>query len=138
MKLTDRFKKVDKATIIRSVLLILAIANQIVAIIGQTSFASEKWYQIASIVVTAVTSIVAAWWNNDWTYFARLGTGVLDALQDGKITVEEVEKLLGEAECKTGKTTLYKLSPEEIDQLIDQVDSDQIEIEEQSQEEGDQ
>ena len=41
-----------------------------------------------------ISSLVSAWENNDWTYYAKLGTGVLDALEDGKITVEEVQELL--------------------------------------------
>lgn len=85
---------VDKGTIIRSITLVLAMANQIIAIIGSTTFASSMWYQVASLVVTIITSLVSAWENNDWTYYAKLGTGVLDALEDGKITAEEVQELL--------------------------------------------
>lgn len=88
------FANVNKATIIRNATLVLAIANQFIAIIGASTFANAMWYQIASIVVTAVSALINAWENNDWTYYAKLGTGVLDALEDGKITVEEVKELL--------------------------------------------
>ena len=57
-------------------------------------YASAPWYQVLSIVVTVASALWAAWQNNDWTFFARLGTGILDGLQDGKITVEEVKKIL--------------------------------------------
>lgn len=93
-KIKDKLATVDKGTIIRSTTLVLAMANQVIAIIGASTFASSVWYQIASVVVTVISSLVSAWENNDWTYYAKLGTGVLDALEDGKITVEEVQELL--------------------------------------------
>lgn len=93
-KIKDKLATVDKGTIIRSTTLVLAMANQVIAIIGVSTFANSVWYQIASVVVTVISSLVSAWENNDWTYYAKLGTGVLDALEDGKITVEEVQELL--------------------------------------------
>lgn len=86
--------KLDKGTIIRTVTLILALANQAVATIGASSFASATWYQVLSIVVTIATAVFTAWKNNDFTRFAKLGTGVLHALKDGKITEDEVNELL--------------------------------------------
>ena len=93
-------KKIDKGTIIRTVTLIIALANQFVAVIGASTFASAAWYQILSLAVTAVTAIFTAWKNNDFTYFAQLGTGVLHALKDGKITEDEVKELLAKGEEK--------------------------------------
>lgn len=93
-KIKDKLATVDKGTIIRSTTLVLAMANQVIAIIGASTFANSVWYQIASVIVTVISSLVSAWENNDWTYYAKLGTGVLDALEDGKITVEEVQELL--------------------------------------------
>lgn len=87
-------KKIDKGTIIRAVTLILALANQFIAVIGSSTFACAAWYQVLSLVVTAVTSLFTAWKNNDFTHFAKLGTGVLRALKDGKITEDEVKELL--------------------------------------------
>ena len=89
-----KIKALDKGTIIRAVTLILALANQFVAIIGASTFANAVWYQIASIVVTTATALFTAWKNNDFTDFARLGTDVLHALKDGKITEDEVKELL--------------------------------------------
>ena len=88
------YKSVGKGTVVRTIMLLIAIANQVVACLGATSFASAPWYQVMSVIVTAVTALWTAWQNNDWTYFARIGTGVLDALQDGKITVDEVKAIL--------------------------------------------
>lgn len=89
--------KIDKGTIIRTITLFLALANQIIAIIGAYSFANAVWYQVVSIAVTIVTAMFTAWKNNDFTRFAKLGSGVLHALKDGKITEEEVNELLEKA-----------------------------------------
>lgn len=96
-KLINKIKSLDKGTIIRTILFICAIGNQVVAVIGMTSFASEPWYQILSLVFTAVISIVTAWKNNNFTYFAQLSGELLKALKDGKITKEEVIELLEKA-----------------------------------------
>ena len=95
-KLKEMIKNIDKGTVVRVAMLFSAIVNQIVAVIGATSFADAAWYQILSISATIITASLAAWENNDFTYFARLGTKVLDALQDGKITPDEVTKLFSE------------------------------------------
>ena len=87
-------KKLDRGTLVRTITLFAAIINQVVAVIGASTFASARWYQILSIIATGFTAIINAWENNDWTFFARLGTRVLDALEDGKITEEEVVTLL--------------------------------------------
>ena len=97
-KLTEKLKSLDKGTVIRVAALAAAILNQIVAVIGATSFAGAMWYQILSILATVITASLAAWENNDFTYFARLATKVLDALQDGKITPDEVKNLFSEGD----------------------------------------
>ncbi len=99
-KIIEKIKSLDKGTVIRTIVLILALANQIIAVLGATSFASALWYQIASIVVTTATAIFTAWKNNDWTYFAKLGSGVMHALKDGKITADEVTELLDKGNGK--------------------------------------
>lgn len=93
-KIIEKLKTVDKGTIIRTVTLILALANQFIAVVGASSFASATWYQIASLVITVATALFTGWKNNDWTHFAQLGTGVLNALKDGKVTEDEVKALL--------------------------------------------
>ena len=86
--------KIDRGTIIRTVTLILALANQFIAVIGASTFANAVWYQVLSLAVTVVTALFTAWMNNDFTRFAQLGSGVLHALKDGKITEDEVKELL--------------------------------------------
>ena len=90
-------KKIDKASIIRIILLICAIINQIIAVLGSTSFAQSFEYQVISTAVLVIIAVVTAWENNDITYFASLGTQVLNALEDGHVTEEEVQKLLDKA-----------------------------------------
>lgn len=106
-KLIEKIKSLDKPTIVRAVIYILTIANQIVALIGMTTYADAVWYQITSAVVTIVMSAVMAWKNNNFTYLAQLAGSVLDALRDGTITEDEVKGLLdkADAEIKEGDTT---------------------------------
>ena len=99
-KILEKLKGVDKGTIIRSAVLVLAIINQVIAVLGATSFASAMWYQIVSIIATIAAALISAWENNDWTYFAKLGTKVLDALEDGKLTKEEVIEMLEKSDKK--------------------------------------
>ena len=99
-KILEKLKSVDKGTIIRSAVLVLAIINQVIAVLGATSFASAMWYQIVSIIATIAAALISAWENNDWTYFAKLGTKVLDALEDGKLTKEEVIEMLKKSDKK--------------------------------------
>ena len=57
-------KKVKTDTIIRTVLLALAIINQILAIMGKDKlpFTDDQIYQLVSLVATIVT---VAWWKNN-------------------------------------------------------------------------
>lgn len=58
--------KVSAGTAARTICLILALANQILAIVGKEAiaFAEADVYQGVSLVFTAVTAI-AAWWKNN-------------------------------------------------------------------------
>lgn len=93
-KLITVIKSLDKGTLIRCSLLILSYINQIVAIIGMTSYASSTWYQIVSMVCTILISAVTAWKNNDFTHFAQLSGKVLNALRDNTLSESEIEELL--------------------------------------------
>lgn len=93
-KIIDKIKSIDRGTLVRTIVLAIAAINQVVAFIGKTTFASADWYQWLSLVVLIVTAIVAWWENNDITSFAQLGTKIVDALEDGKITTDEVKDIL--------------------------------------------
>ena len=53
--------------------------------------ASAEWVSLISTFAIAVWN---AWKNNDFTFAAKLGTEVMQAIKDGKITEEEVKELL--------------------------------------------
>ena len=89
-----KIKSLDKGTICRTILQFLAYVNQIVAIIGSTTFTNAMWYQILTVVLTIAVTAVTYWYNNDWTNFAQLSTDVYDMLKDGEITEEELNEFM--------------------------------------------
>lgn len=89
-KILDRIKSLDKGTIIRTLVLIVTIINQVVAFISQSS----GWYLGLSITALVISAVIAWWNNNDITPAAQLATKILNAMQDGKISAEEVKELL--------------------------------------------
>ena len=58
--------KVKTETIIRTVVLLLALANQVLAIYGKEKIpiTEEEVYQLISLVVT-ISSALWAWWKNN-------------------------------------------------------------------------
>ena len=99
-KILEKIKSLDKGTILRTILMILTLANQIVALIGKSSFASADWYQWLSFGLTLAVMLVSYWYNNDWTKLAQKARDIFDAMKDGKITEEEADKLLEKKEDK--------------------------------------
>ena len=89
-KLLDRIKSLDKGTMIRTLVLTVTIINQVVAFISQSS----GWYLGLSITALVISAVIAWWNNNDVTPAAQLATKILNAMQDGKISAEEVKELL--------------------------------------------
>jgi SPP1 family holin len=91
---------VKPATIARIGALLVALANQCLVMFGQDilPLTENMAYQVVSFVVVVVIAAINAWYNNDISKVALLCGGVFDALSDGKITEEEIEKILAEAE----------------------------------------
>lgn len=87
-------KNLSKGTIFRTIFQVLTYANQIVAIFGQSSFASAAWYQWTSVILTIIVTSVSYWYNNDWTNIAKLSGDVFDMLKDGKITEDELKTFM--------------------------------------------
>ena len=103
-KVKAKIKMVDWGTILRTALFYLSLANEVVACIGKTSFASAEWYQWLSLGLLAATGIVAWWYNNDYTNFAVIARDIFDALKDGVIEKTEIKAILEKiAEKKTEK-----------------------------------
>ena len=90
--------KIKVSTIARIGALLVALANQCIAIWGQGAlpFTENMTYQVISLVATVVLAVINAWKNNDITKVAILAGKVFDSLKDGKITEEEIENMLKE------------------------------------------
>lgn len=71
-------------TIARTICLVLALANQILAIFGKDvlPFGEESIYQIVSLVATFVTSGVAWWKNNSFTSAAIKADKYMNELKE--------------------------------------------------------
>lgn len=91
---------IKPATIARIGALLVALANQCLVTFGQDvlPFTENMAYQVVSLVAVVVIAAINAWCNNDISKVALLCSRVYDALSDGKITEEEIEKMLAEAE----------------------------------------
>ena len=61
--------RVSMGTVIRSICLLLALANQVLAAFGKSPlpFEDETVSEMASLIVTAAASIAAWWKNNSFT-----------------------------------------------------------------------
>ena len=61
--------KVKTDTIIRTIVLIIALANQILAIMGKQAFpvTEDEVYQVVTLIVTICTALWAWWKNNSFT-----------------------------------------------------------------------
>ena len=93
-KIIEKLKKVDFGTWLRTILQILVYVNQIVALIGSTSWADNPWYQWISLILSIIITTITYWFNNDWSNIAMEARDVFDMLKDGKITKEELNSFL--------------------------------------------
>ena len=83
--MTENLKtKMD--TIIRLVILVLALVNQILTSTGHSVLPidNEMATQIITLLFTAIASIVAYWKNNSWTQAAKQADEYLKTLKDGE------------------------------------------------------
>jgi SPP1 family holin len=102
-------RNVKVSTIARIASLLVALINECLVLFGQgvLPFTENMAYQVVSFIAVIVTAGINAWYNNDVTKIALLCGGVFDALSDGKITEEEIEKILSDSE-DPGKVTVQK------------------------------
>lgn len=91
---------IKPATMARIGALLVALTNECLAIFGQDvlPFTENMAYQVISLVAVIAISAINAWYNNDISKTALLCGSIFDALSDGKITEEEIEKMLADAE----------------------------------------
>ena len=76
---------------IRLIAMALAIVATVVIQLLPGAGAAAEWVSLVSTFVLAAWN---AWKNNDFTFAAKVGTKVMNAIKDGKITVDEVTDFL--------------------------------------------
>ena len=83
-------ERIQPDTIARTIVLILALLNQILAIFGKgtVEIAENDIYQVVSIIWTIASAVVAWWWNNSYTQHAIRADKYLDTLRNGTQEVE--------------------------------------------------
>lgn len=75
--------KIKTDTIVRTIVLVLALLNQILAIKGKEVLpvTEDEVYQLVSLVVTISASLWAWWKNNSFTEPAIMGDQLKDQLK---------------------------------------------------------
>lgn len=76
-------KEIKPDTIIRTIVLIIALINQILAILGREKLpiTDDMVYQVVTIIITIGASLWAWWKNNSFTIAAIEGDKVKDHLK---------------------------------------------------------
>ena len=76
--------KVKKETVLRTIILFVAIANQILTSCGKNPlpFSEDEIYQMLSLVLTTVSALVAWWKNNSFTNEALEADIYMDQLRE--------------------------------------------------------
>jgi SPP1 family holin len=84
--------QVKTDTIVRTIVLIIALANQILAILGKEAIpvTDDQIYQIVSLIVTIGASVWAWWKNNSFTEAAIEGDKVKDRLKQRRKVPHEL------------------------------------------------
>ena len=104
-KFFEKFKMRDKGTIVRTILLVLSIANYILALIGKTCWGTGPVYEWISFGIFLVMTLISYWYNNNWTGFASLAEDIFNMLSDGKITSEELTAFIAKHKSDITVTT---------------------------------
>lgn len=92
--------KIKISTIARIGALVVALANQCLAVFGKGAlpFTENMAYQVISLVCVVITAAITCWYNQDISTIALLCSKVFEAFEDGTITEEEVEKIISDVE----------------------------------------
>lgn len=90
-------KNVKADTWARTIVLFLALANQILAIFGkgQIAITEDEVYQLVSIIATVLATLSAWWKNNSFTQAAQVGDSIMKDIKYGE---EETNELTGISE----------------------------------------
>ena len=78
--------KVKTDTIIRTIVLAIALANQVLAIFGREAFpvTEDQVYQIVTVLATIGAAVWAWWKNNSFTFAAIQGDKLVEKLKKGE------------------------------------------------------
>ena len=76
---------------IRLIAMCVAIVASIVLGVIPNGNESLEWVSLISAFALAAWN---AWKNNDFTFAAKIGTRVMNAIKDGKITADEIKDFL--------------------------------------------
>lgn len=73
----------DKGTIVRTIVLVIALTNQILAMTGRVplELSEEMIYQLVTSVVTVGATVWAWWKNNNFTLESKQAQEVLNELK---------------------------------------------------------
>ena len=79
--------KISKGTIARTVVLIIALINQTLTMMGHNPlpWSDEQLYEAATIVLTVGASVVAWWKNNSFTKAAIEADEIMHDIKKGVI-----------------------------------------------------
>lgn len=79
--------KIAPDTLARTIVLALALVNQLLAIFGKGTIeiAENDIYQVVSIVFTIGSAIAAWWYNNSFTHHAIRADEYMKALKNGGV-----------------------------------------------------
>ena len=83
--------KPSRGTIIRTLALFLALANQTLVLFGRKALpvTDSEFYELASWLFTASASLVAWWKNQSFTDAAITADGMLEVIRNETKTYEE-------------------------------------------------
>ena len=79
-------KSIKADTIARTIVLALALINQVLAIVGKDAlpFTEDSVYQISRLIATLITSGIAWWKNNSFTQAAIEADELKEKLKESK------------------------------------------------------
>lgn len=71
--------KITKGTVIRTICLVLALANQTLSVFNKNPlpFSDDEVYEAVSVLMTVCASLIAWWKNNSFTHKAIYADSIL-------------------------------------------------------------
>ena len=88
MKKKINFSGVQPDTWARTIILILALINQVLAILGkgQIEIAENDIYQVCTLAATIISAVWSWWKNNSFSESAQEGDTVMKSIEELKYT----------------------------------------------------